>query len=195
MKALTRILPTGTNRLRQNQGCYGFTLIELMVVLVIIVIMSSIAVLSMQPALRDAKMRSACRMVASSLNYARSRAVATNNQIRVVFGQDQSVELQESEKDDSGNQQWDLVTTSAGGRYYLPESIEVSRVSKSDNVEDENWLEFSGMGQAEDARIEMTDDKDLKKYIDVDSITGRCRIRTYDEEQEYENSDSLQTNK
>ena len=184
------ILLTGINRRR------GFTLIELMVVLAIMVIVSAIAVISVQPILSDAKMRSGCRMVASILNYARSHAVTTNSAARVVFVEGRSIEVDvytdsstsqgsSSSSGSTADKELTPLTTSAS-HCVLPDGVTVTQIIKPGGVGDENWLEFSGLGQVEQAVIELTTDRGQKRYVAVDQITGRCRIRTEEEQQHYE---------
>jgi len=167
-------------------------MIELMVVLLIAVIMSTVVAMAMQPALQDAKMRSACRMVASSLNYARSHAAATNTRTRLVFDENNGVEVQQYKADDSGTQDWQIITTAAGKHYNLPEGITISQVSKPDTQDEENWVEFSGIGQVDETRIELSDGHDHFKYVSVDPMTGRCKVRSYEEQQKYEADQSVQ---
>lgn len=152
----------------------GFTLIELMVVLAILVIISGVAVISIGPALRDAKVRSACRIVASTINYARSRAVTTNSAVRVVFDS-ASVGVCVPVEDSSVNE-WRMLTTSAGKRHSLPEGVEIAGVAKTASVENGEWIEFSGSGEADGASIEVSDAAGTSKFVIVDSITGRCRV-------------------
>lgn len=154
----------------------GFTMIELMVALAITVIVSSIAILSMTSALHDAKLRSACRTTASMLNYARSRAAAMNTSLRVVFNQDQTVEIDSSSVDQKNGVQWTLLTTSVGNRRTLPGGVAVTKLVKANGVENENWVEFSKLGQADQTLIQLTDNSGQNRYIIVDPITGRCRI-------------------
>jgi len=102
----------------------GFTLIELMVALAIMMIMTGIAVVAIGPSLRDARLRSGCRMVASACNYARSRAVSTNTSARVFFDQGRTVEvdtvaLVDSTDPNSGTQAVPLTTAAGRYRYLL----------------------------------------------------------------------------
>ncbi len=195
------ILSTGTSRHR------GFTLIELMVVLAIMVIVSAVAVISVQPILADARMRSGCRMVASIINYARSHAVTTNSVARVVVVDGKSIEidvyadsmLQGASSSTAGGVSQGS-STSAGGtenraltplttsssHCVLPDGVTVTQISKPGGIGDENWLEFSGLGQAQQAVIELATDRGQKRYVAVDQITGRCRVRTEEEQQHYE---------
>jgi prepilin-type N-terminal cleavage/methylation domain-containing protein len=185
------ISSTGTNLRR------GFTLIELMVVLAIMVIVSGIAVISMQPILSDARMRSGCRMVASMLNYARSHAVTTNSPARVLFVEGKSIEIdvysdsssksQATSSSASGTGERELTPlTTSSSHCVLPDGVTITRISKPGGIGDENWLEFGGLGQAEQAVIELTTDHGQKRFVAVDQITGRCRIRNEEEQQHYE---------
>lgn len=184
-----RISSTGT---RRQLGCLtdrdGYTLMELMVTLAIIVIMSAAIMPPIQRTLRDAKMRSACRIVASTLNYARSNAVTMQVTTRVVFDQGLSVEVDVpatpatpdqgpvADRSAGGAQEWRALATPAGIRRNLPEGVVMTQVLKSSGVNDEDWLEFTKLGQADQALIVLTDQTGQNRYVGVDPITGRCRI-------------------
>ncbi len=159
----------------------AFTTIELLVALAIIVIMSGVAVVAMGPALRDARLRSGCRIVAARLNYARSYAVATNLTARVVFDSDHTVEMQVVATDSSGNETAVSMTTVGAKRQSLPDGVHITTVWKSGDVMDQNWVDFADSGQAEQALIEITDRDGQKMYVTVDPITGRGAVKTYDE--------------
>ena len=172
-----------------------------MVALVIVVVMSGIAALAMGPALRDARMRAGCRMVASAINYARSHAASANTTTRVVFEDDHSVEVgvmsdasdtSGTSDDTNGDQQLTVLTTAAGKHQTLPDGVHITSISKAGNVVDDNWLEFSKLGETDKALIELSDRDGQKKYVSLDPITGRCRIRSYEDEQKDEAADSGQ---
>lgn len=166
---------TGISR-RSVRGHSGFTLIELIVALAIVIIMSGIALLSMGPMLRDAKMRSSCRIVASMLNYARSRAAATNSTVRVVFNQDRSIEVDIANDDPTSADAFRQLTTPAGKHRNLTDGVAITRIVKANGVEDEAWVEFSKLGQADQTVIQLTDNSGQNRYVIVDPITGRCRV-------------------
>lgn len=170
----------------------GFTLIELMVVLAILAIMSSVVTVSMAPALKDARMRSGCRMVASSLNYARNYAAAHNTSTRIVFDGERNVEIQVYRDVDTDEDEWTVLRTTAGKKYTLPEGVQVTEILKADNKTDENWIEFTGTGLADPARVEISNSDELRKYITIDQITGRSSIRSEQEQRDYEASDTIQ---
>lgn len=64
----------------------GFSLIEMMIVVCILIIMGSITFISLQPALRDAQMNAAYDTVLSQLRMARQRAIEERKQYIVCFG-------------------------------------------------------------------------------------------------------------
>jgi len=167
-----------------------------MVVMVIMMLVAGIVLVTMQPAIRDARMRSGCRMIASALNYARSNAVSTNTVTRVVFEQPknalgQNAQQQSFEVDVPTNdgltiakglskigegQQLVALTTPAGRPRSLPEGVAITRIIKSGGAENEDWIDFTNLGQADQTLIELTDKSGQHRYIYLDPITGRCRI-------------------
>ena len=52
------------------------------------------------------------------------------------------------------------------------------RVTKPETEEEENFVRFSDLGQAEDAVVTIQDATGKKRMISVDAITGRCAIKT-----------------
>ena len=72
-------------RCNQNNkdGHFGFTLIEMLVVIVIISIMSVVIVAEMHGTFQDALLRSTSRELASAFNVASSRAISINRPHRI----------------------------------------------------------------------------------------------------------------
>ena len=66
----------------------GFTMVELLVVLAMMAIISGMMILSLGPALRDARLRTGCRTIMAALKYARSHAVTERTDTRVIFAND-----------------------------------------------------------------------------------------------------------
>lgn len=62
----------------------GFTLLELLLVVAIVAILAAVVLPSMQPATYD-QLRSTAQIVATDLAYARSLAVANNDNYRITF--------------------------------------------------------------------------------------------------------------
>ena len=64
----------------------GFSMIEMMIVVAIMVIMGSITFISLQPALRDWQMNEAYDMTLSQLRMARERSIEERKQYIICFG-------------------------------------------------------------------------------------------------------------
>lgn len=80
-----------TPRGPENQACRrarGFTLLELLVVMVILAAVVGLVVPRFGAALPGVELKGAARDVASALRYARGRAIATRSDIAVVFDVD-----------------------------------------------------------------------------------------------------------
>ena len=76
---------TGTNQRGRRSTC-GFSMIEMVVVLAIIMVMLGITFISLQPALKEAHATNAYDVVLSQIRAARSRAVETRQQYVVCLG-------------------------------------------------------------------------------------------------------------
>jgi len=165
---------TGTERSKR-----GFTIIELMVTLVIIVVMSTLVVVAMDKALSEARLRSGCRMVLSAMIYARSSAVAHRTYTQVVLDRaENAVSVQSLARDERGDERMTPLTTPSGRYRRLPRGVEIVRVTKPGTEEEENFVRFSDIGQAEDAVVTIQDAAGKNRTITVDAITGRCAIET-----------------
>lgn len=168
--AVTRTLRTGTSR-------RGFTTIELMVVMVIFVLMSTAVVMSMSPALSDARLRSGSRMIISVLNYARSYAVAHQTAARVSFDRaGNGIVVEAMMSDEKGEQTLTPLTSSVGKYRKLPSGLEIAPIEKSGTDEEEDFISFTQIGQSETAAVTIADSKGRQRRITVDAITGRCSI-------------------
>jgi type II secretory pathway pseudopilin PulG len=64
----------------------GFSVLEMMIVVAIVIIMGSITFISLQPALRDAQVNAAYDMALSQLRMARQRSIEERKQYIVCFG-------------------------------------------------------------------------------------------------------------
>ena len=162
-----------------GHGQRGFTIIELMVTLVIIVVMSTLVVVAMDKELSEARLRSGCRMVVSAMIYARSSAVAHRTYTQVVFDKaSNAVSVELLARDERGDQRMMPLTTPSGRYRRLPRGIEIARVTKPEAEQEENYVRFSELGQAEDAVVTIQDATGKKRMITVDATTGRCAIKT-----------------
>jgi prepilin-type N-terminal cleavage/methylation domain-containing protein len=70
----------------RKPGTRGFSLVEMMIVVTLIMIISAITLMSMQPALKDARANQAYEDVLMQLRTARQRAISERKQYIVCFG-------------------------------------------------------------------------------------------------------------
>jgi prepilin-type N-terminal cleavage/methylation domain-containing protein len=161
-----------------QQSKHGFTLIELVVTLAILAIMSTVAIMAMGPALRDARLRTGCRIIVAKMNYARSYAISHQATSRVMLDKTSGeVRLLVLRKDSDGTEALVPVSTSSGKITRLPKSVTIAGVQKPGVPEEENFVDFSDVGQSETAFITLEDATGVKKTILVDSLTGRCSVQ------------------
>ena len=178
-RAATVTLSTGTYSSRGEGWAArrGFTTIELMVTLVIMLTTVTLVIVAMGPALREAKLRSGCRIVASALNYARSYAVAHQTYTRVVFDEAGSgVVVQAYDRDPTGVERMRPITTQSGKHRRLPQGVTIARVSKPGVAPPEEYVDFSQVGQSEDAAVTVVDSAGRERLVTVDAVTGHCAV-------------------
>lgn len=155
----------------------GFTTIELMVVLLIMAVMSSLVIVSMGPVLGDARLRTGCRVLISMLSYARSFAVTHRTRTLVIFDRKNSgVSVKARAQDETGEEQLVAVTTPSGRFRRLPQGIMIARVQKPGTTEDASYAGFSELGQSDGAIITVRDQHAKERIILLDRVTGRCEI-------------------
>jgi type II secretion system protein H len=166
-----------TSRTGSNKR--GFTSIELMVVLVIMALMSGLVAVSMAPALRDAKLRTGCRIIASALVYARSYAVTHRTNTRVVLDKPTgAVWVLAQATDERGETTLRSILTQPGRRHKLPEGVKIAAVRKPGVDEEEDFVSFTQLGQSEDAVVTVGGANDRSRTVVVDAVTGRCTVES-----------------
>jgi len=150
-----------------------------MVVMIIFVLMSAVVVVSMSPALSDARLRTGTRMIVSVLNYARSYAIAHQTETRVVFDRiENGIMVEARMKDEKGVESLVPLTTSVGKYRKLPNGLVLDPVEKPGTDEEEDFIGFTQVGQSERAAVVITDSKERQRRITVDGITGRCVVES-----------------
>ncbi len=181
-----RTLRTGSKR-------RGFTLLELLVVMAIMVLISGAVLASMMPALAEARLRSASAHLIAALRYARSYAVSKHVSARLRLVTDaRTVEVQTQDTDANGTPIWRTLTTQAGRTRTLPDGVIFSSVQDAsqadataasdpnlpaaDTAANEATVTFTVLGQAQDTAFSLTDDKGHGRMIQVDGVTGRCLV-------------------
>jgi type IV fimbrial biogenesis protein FimT len=151
----------------------GFTLVELMVVMVILVIVMSVAAPSFVQLHREASIRSASRIVLATLNYARNIAASRAVQTRVYFDTEEKTFWIESlQTDEEGRAEFAPERTSLGQGNRLVRQIQLA--VQTENDDDKGiYVTFYPDGHADACRVDLKDDYGRQKSIAVETMTGR----------------------
>ena len=161
----------------------GFTLFELLVVILIISLISAFVMPRMAASLPGVQLKSTTRAVAASLRFARSKAVSESKPHVAIFDYSQkrlAVEPIENPMDalqlDSLRE---ILNRSQLDRVYeIPDEIELT-VMNNDGVEENTDLFpilFLPRGDSTGAKIILQNPRQRKYTVTVDRITGRVEI-------------------
>ncbi len=152
-----------TVRLKNREA--GFSIIELMVVVVIMGIVLAASIPALRQHTETVNLTKGSREVESSLKLARARAVSTNNSVVVVFDTDASTYLLFEDADDDGTQ--DAGETSSGP-FEAPNKIVIGSVSFARST-----VTFTPNGAAsETGSVVLVNTKNLAQRIDLTAATG-----------------------
>ena len=149
----------------------GFTLIELMVVIVLMVILTAMIVPEMRGTFEDAVLRSTGRKLVSAMNLAHSRAVTLQQMHRVVLDAKAErfvIERMAREGEGSGHV---AVSDIPGGTGQLDKRITIE--IHKDAEANPDMVSFYPNGTAEAAEIILRDREGFALAIKVNGITAR----------------------
>ena len=138
----------------------GFTLIELIIVLVISVLGFAVVGSNISSGNQSTKLSAAARDIASALRFAQGESLLTHREVSVTINLDEnSYRISNRDK-----------------LYHLAGEIEVSLVVAEDQFNDgEGGIRFFGDGSSTGGRITLEWGKQLRR-IDVNWITGAVSI-------------------
>lgn len=139
----------------------GFTLLELIVVMVIAGLVVAVVPPLISKAIPGVEMKAAAQDLASALRYTRNRAVFEREEKSLVV--------------DVDNRQYFIAGTEK--KKSIPESIELSLLSAESGkfAGNQSVYTFFPSGGATGGRITLTRD-DREYSVDVDWLTGRVRV-------------------
>lgn len=144
------------------QGARGFTLLELMVVLVAAALLAGVAVPNMMPAIFTMRMRSATNDVASALRYVRGQALS-RGQEAVFF-----IDVEHNYYRVSGRRK----------EFGLPSSIKLALFTAEHELTGESGgsIRFFPDGSATGGRVTLAAGNQ-KSLVDVNWLTGAIIVR------------------
>lgn len=170
---------------RRKSG--GFTLLELIVVLIIIGISSALVVPRFLGGMESLDVRAASGKVAASLRYARSQAVSQRVPYTAIFNLEQdrltiiSSRVDEAEKGDATDE--GEAAGRPGGRYDLPEGIFFKRVEAGDayskggeDNEESFRIVFYPSGSSDGGEIAVANNRGRRYIVSIDVITGSVEL-------------------
>lgn len=185
------ILRVGNNKTR------GFTMLELLVVMVLLVLLSSLVMIAMGSSLEDGRLQSAARICLARINYARSYAVSHRTSTAVLLDSTRHgilVMVEEPAQDATSQPTWRLLTTPAGRFISFPSDVTVAAEasSTSDTVSAipadmaaatdttdlmDAQITFTLDGQASTgAQFLLTNTRGHQRLLVVDALTGHSTL-------------------
>jgi general secretion pathway protein H len=150
------------DRLSPCAGQRGFTLLEMILVLVIAATVAAVAVPNLQPALANMQLRAATRDIASALRYARGQALSRGRE--AVF----SLDVERHVYQVSGRRK----------DYSLPASVQFGLFTAETELsgEGQGSIRFYPDGSSTGGRVSL-DAAGKRRLVDVNWLTGAVVIR------------------
>jgi general secretion pathway protein H len=159
---------------------FGFTLFELLVVLVIIGLMSAVVIPKLSGHLKSITVKTAAKKVGSALRFARNMAVSKKASVLTVFDLEThqlsifvdqpSLKTNDDPKEESA-QNGILISKNV---YALPEGTQFESIAS--NPKEKISISFYPNGSSSGGKILVTNNKKKKLLIQVDSITGSTKV-------------------
>lgn len=163
---------------------YGFTLIEILVVLLILSVVSMSVVPTFFRSMEGISLKSAVHHVGDMLNFCRSMAVSDGQPFRLNYDEEQHRFWISYEKDpllEPGY--FEEYGVSGFAHYILPEHVTVKSffIEETSELEiEETFVEFQKDGSASEVIIVFSNPEEDAYSIQVSELTGRIRIVDYE---------------
>jgi prepilin-type N-terminal cleavage/methylation domain-containing protein len=171
------------NRTRHS-GAHGFTMMELIIVLVILGILTSAVVPMYARSLNSVHRNHAVRDLLATLKYAQERAISDMLEHRVYFDPEKNQywieRFLKREKEDRENKEFEPLREAYGNRHELPESLKLDRPrTERDRENHTYYIPFYPNGACGYATIRL---KPVKRgehtiVIETEGAIGRMKVK------------------
>jgi type II secretion system protein H len=151
----------------------AFTLVELMVVLVIISIITSVVVAEMGGSFQDALLRSCTRQMVSICNAAYGRAVATGHAHRVALDLETGRYVIERRR---RGHEFVPVENTADAKGQIDPRIRVDVRVQGESLTPPGDITFYADGTADDCQVKLTDRAGDTRFLRIDPVTSRVEV-------------------
>ncbi len=176
-------------------GSRGFTLFELIVVLLIIGIMMALVSPRLLGSLTKVNLKTSAQKISSSLRYARSQAVSEQAIYHAVFDFEKKGLFINAEKPQDNEENYfkaefesaETDDTEAGENrtesYFLPEDVKFEKAMTTNDEIDSGLFDivFYPAGNSSGGSVVLIDEKERRFQISVDFITGIVNLTEPDE--------------
>lgn len=176
-------------------GIWGFTLLELIVVLLIIGLMTALVTPRLIGSWTKMNLKSSAQKISSSLRYARSLAVSEQITYHAVFDLEKNGLFIKAEKplnnqdnyltDENDSTETDNSKTEKprSESYFLPDGVNIEKVMIGEDEIDSGEFDiaFYPAGKSSGGSIILIDEKERRLQISVDFITGIISLTEPDE--------------
>ncbi len=170
----------------------GFTLLELLVVLVIISLTSVLVVPQLTGSLAKTNLLTAAKKISASLRYARSQAASEKITYVAIFDFEkdrlsimtgmagQEAQTGETLQEDLGDGEEPVIRSKS---YDLPDGVKLEKgVSGEDEIDSGLFqIAFFPTGSSSGGDVILTNDRGKRYKISVDFITGIVRLESWDD--------------
>ncbi len=176
-------------------GSRGFTLFELIVVLLIIGVMMALVSPRLLGSLTKVNLKTSAQKISSSLRYARSQAVSEQTIYHAVFDFEKKGLFINAEKPQDNEDNYfkaefesaETDDTEAGENrtesYFLPEDVKFEKAMTTNDEIDSGLFDivFYPAGNSSGGSVVLIDEKERRFQISVDFITGIVKLTEPDE--------------